>query len=191
MRRQISSPLSFYKIFGYPTGVGALIVRRRRVSRRLRVRGSPAARWTLRPCRTTCINCEASADGFEDGTPDFLSIAALPAGFALLADGRDAIASHAHVARLTHSLLDWTRRDSTHSDGTPARSHLRSAEHAQSRRDRRVQRAVAPSDALFPTRSSSGAHARRASPFAADASAILGAAEQAFGFDARQGAQLA
>ena len=58
------------------------------------------------------------ADAFEDGTPDFLSIAALPAGFELLETiGMRRI--HDHVARLTTRFLAGLEA-MTHSDGTPA-----------------------------------------------------------------------
>ena len=39
-----SSAISFYKMFGYPTGVGCLLVAQRRAARRCSVRGLPAAR---------------------------------------------------------------------------------------------------------------------------------------------------
>ena len=91
--------LSFYKLFGYPTGVGALIARRDALAKLRRpwfaggtvlYASVDADRYRLRP----------DHDAFEDGTPDFLGIAALPAGFALLNEiGMDRIT--AHVDRLT------------------------------------------------------------------------------------------
>ena len=44
--------ISFYKMFGYPTGVGALLARRRR-SRGCGDPGSAAAPWSPRTCRAT------------------------------------------------------------------------------------------------------------------------------------------
>src|SRR5204863_5128719 len=75
--------VSFYKVFGYPTGVGALVARRDALERLRRpwfsggtvIYASVAAdRHRLR----------ARHEGFEDGTPNFLAISALEAGFALL-----------------------------------------------------------------------------------------------------------
>ena len=49
------------------------------------------------------------ADGFEDGTPDFLNIAALPAGFELL-ETIGMCRIHEHVMRLTARFsMDSTR----------------------------------------------------------------------------------
>jgi selenocysteine lyase/cysteine desulfurase len=96
--------LSFYKLFGYPTGVGALIARREALARLHRtwfaggtvLYASVAAdRHRLRPRH----------EGFEDGTPNFLGLAALDAGFALLDEvGLPRITEH--VAHLTSMFLD-------------------------------------------------------------------------------------
>ena len=96
--------LSFYKLFGYPTGVGALIARREALARLRRVwfaggtvlyASVAADRHRLRPRH----------EGFEDGTPNFLGLAALDAGFALLEEvGMPRLC--AHVARLTSMFLE-------------------------------------------------------------------------------------
>ncbi len=96
--------LSFYKLFGYPTGVGALIARREALSKLHRpwfaggtvLYASVAAdRHRLRP----------GHEAFEDGTPNFLGIAALEAGFVLLNEvGMTRIS--AHVAHLTEMFLE-------------------------------------------------------------------------------------
>jgi len=96
--------LSFYKMFGYPTGVGALIARRDALARLQRP-------WFA---GGTVLYASVAADthrlrpghlAFEDGTPDFLGIAALPAGFALLNEiGMDRI--QAHVERLTSMFVN-------------------------------------------------------------------------------------
>ena len=96
--------LSLYKLFGYPTGLGALIARRESLARLHRP-------WFA---GGTVMYASVAADthrlhpgheGFEDGTPDFLSIAALDAGFALLEKvGMQRLS--AHVARLTSLLLE-------------------------------------------------------------------------------------
>jgi selenocysteine lyase/cysteine desulfurase len=75
--------LSFYKLFGYPTGLGALVARREALAalRRPWFAGGTvtyasvaAGKHQLRP----------GHEGFEDGTPDFLAVSALSAGFDLL-----------------------------------------------------------------------------------------------------------
>ncbi len=96
--------LSFYKMFGYPTGVGALIARR-------------SALETLhRPWFSGGTISVASVQGdrhimsvgpeaFEDGTPDYLNIPAVALGLDLLESiGVDVI--HQRVRCLTGWLLD-------------------------------------------------------------------------------------
>jgi selenocysteine lyase/cysteine desulfurase len=95
--------LSFYKLFGYPTGIGALVARRDALARlhrpwfsggTVRYVAVEADTHRLRP----------GAEGFEDGTADFLGIAALPAGFKLLREvGMPGLT--AHVASLTSVFL--------------------------------------------------------------------------------------
>ena len=96
--------VSFHKLFGYPTGVGALIARRDALARLARpwFAGGTVAYASV---GADVHRLHPGHAGFEDGTPDFLGIAALPAGFALLAEvGPSRLA--AHVARLTRQLLD-------------------------------------------------------------------------------------
>jgi selenocysteine lyase/cysteine desulfurase len=99
--------LSFYKLFGYPTGVGALIARRDALGRLRRpwfaggtvVYASVAGNsHLLRPRH----------EAFEDGTPNFLAIAALPAGFDLLeAIGMARVTEHVEtLTRLLRSHLE-------------------------------------------------------------------------------------
>src|SRR3954462_9271812 len=100
--------LSFYKVFGYPTGVGALVARRDALAKltrpwfaggTLEYASVQNDRHLLRP----------AADGaFEDGTPAFLSIAALDEGFKLL-DEVCLRRLNTHVMRLTGYLLDGLR----------------------------------------------------------------------------------
>ncbi len=75
--------LSFYKMFGYPTGVGALIARKEALARlhrpwfaggTINVASVQADRFVLTP----------GATGFEDGTPDFTNIPAVEVGLELL-----------------------------------------------------------------------------------------------------------
>jgi selenocysteine lyase/cysteine desulfurase len=99
--------LSFYKLFGYPTGLGALIARRESLARLRRPwfaggtvlwASVAAGRHRLR----------ARHEGFEDGTADFLGIAALEAGFALL-DEVQMPRLRQHVSTLTGELLEILR----------------------------------------------------------------------------------
>ena len=95
--------LSFYKMFGYPTGVGALIVRREALAelRRPWFAGGTVEFASVQH-RTHML--KAGAEGFEDGTPNFGSIAALPDGFALLGDvGMDN--AKRRVSQLTTLML--------------------------------------------------------------------------------------
>jgi selenocysteine lyase/cysteine desulfurase len=99
--------LSFYKLFGYPTGLGALIARHDALARLRRpwfaggtvLYASVAARTHL---------LRAGHEAFEDGTPDFLSIAALDAGFELLDDVQMSRLT-THVEGLTQLLLEGLR----------------------------------------------------------------------------------
>ncbi|HXA18351.1 MAG TPA: aminotransferase class V-fold PLP-dependent enzyme [Thermoanaerobaculia bacterium] len=108
--------LSFYKLFGYPTGIGALVARRDALARLRRP-------WFA---GGTVLYASAAADAhrlrprheaFEDGTPNFLGISALDAGFELLAEvGMPRLT--AHVAQLTGDLLDDLRA-LRHGNGIP------------------------------------------------------------------------
>jgi len=96
--------ISFYKLFGYPTGVGALIARREALAklRRPWFAGGTVLYASVDADRH---RLRAGHDAFEDGTPNFLGIAALPSGFALLNEiGMERIA--AHVDRLTSMFVD-------------------------------------------------------------------------------------
>lgn len=96
--------LSFYKLFGYPTGIGALIARRESLIRLLRpwFAGGTVLYASI---QSNTHRLRARHEGFEDGTPNFLGIGALPSGFALLEEaGMPRIS--AHVARLTSMFLE-------------------------------------------------------------------------------------
>ena len=107
---------SFYKVFGYPTGVGCLLARRDRlgVLRRPWFAGGTV---TIASVGADSHYLHDGAAGFEDGTVDYLSLPAVTIGLAHVeAVGRDAI--HQRVAILTGWLLEQlaTLR---HRDGTP------------------------------------------------------------------------
>jgi selenocysteine lyase/cysteine desulfurase len=95
--------LSFYKLFGFPTGLGALVARRDALARLRRpwFAGGTVEYVSVQNDRHSLL---PGALGFEDGTPHFLGVAAIPAGFALLRDvGMSRLTSH--ISRLTNELL--------------------------------------------------------------------------------------
>lgn len=96
--------LSFYKLFGYPTGLGALIARREALAR-LRRPWFSGGTVTFASVQADLHQLRPRHEAFEDGTPNFLGIAALAPGFALIEEaGMDRIS--AHVAHLTSLFLD-------------------------------------------------------------------------------------
>ena len=95
--------LSFYKMFGYPTGVGALIARREALAALERPWfAGGTVEFVSVQHRTHLL--KAGAEGFEDGTPNFGAIAALDAGLELLGDAGMANVKR-HVGGLTTLLL--------------------------------------------------------------------------------------
>jgi molybdenum cofactor sulfurtransferase len=95
--------LSFYKMFGYPTGLGALIARREALERLERpwfAGGTVDFVSTHAPLHAL----KRGAEAFEDGTPSFLAVSAVPAGLALLEEVGMARLGY-HVAALTGVLL--------------------------------------------------------------------------------------
>ena len=96
--------LSFYKIFGYPTGVGALVVRRDAMAalRRSYFAGGAVQFVSVQNRR---VRLQDGGAGFEDGTPNFLAMPAVCDGLEWFANvGADAIGEH--VERLTGLLLE-------------------------------------------------------------------------------------
>ncbi|MBX6364809.1 MAG: aminotransferase class V-fold PLP-dependent enzyme [Gemmatimonadetes bacterium] len=95
--------VSFYKMFGYPTGIGALLARRESLAKLHRpwfgggtVRFASAQNAVHIPYR--------DAAAFEDGTPNFLALAAVSAGLDFLDEvGMERVS--AHVTELTALLL--------------------------------------------------------------------------------------
>jgi selenocysteine lyase/cysteine desulfurase len=95
--------LSFYKLFGYPTGIGCLLARHDALSRLRRPWfaggtigwvGAGLQRHTLAPGHT----------GFEDGTIDYLGLPAVNIGLRFLQSiGLDSV--HSHVRSLTADLI--------------------------------------------------------------------------------------
>lgn len=108
--------VSFYKMFGYPTGVGALLARRDalRELRRPWFSGGTVRFVSAQPGVELLYE---TARGFEDGTLNFLSIAAIGHGLDFLDRlGTDAVG--AHVLGLTERLLVGLQ-GLRHSNGRP------------------------------------------------------------------------
>ena len=102
--------ISLYKIFGYPTGVGILLVRRDALSvlRRPWFAGGTVEHVTVR--RPSHV-LRAGAEGFEDGTVNFLSMGAVSAGLRWLEQlGVERIGVHATgLSRSLYSMLGSLR----------------------------------------------------------------------------------
>ncbi|HEY2377856.1 MAG TPA: aminotransferase class V-fold PLP-dependent enzyme [Gemmatimonadaceae bacterium] len=109
--------LSFYKLFGVPTGLGALVARRDALAR-LRRPWFSGGTIEYVSVQNDVHSLLPAAGGFEDGTPHFLGAAALASGFDLLAEVGMARLS-AHIGGLTNELL-VALRCITYRDGAPA-----------------------------------------------------------------------
>lgn len=109
-------PLSFYKMFGYPTGLGCLIARREAVAelRRPWFSGGTVLASSLAADAYALL---PAPSGYEDGTLDFLNIPAVTIGLSHLSRlGMGAI------HRRTQALLAWTLGQLTglrHATGQP------------------------------------------------------------------------
>ena len=96
--------ISFYKIFGYPTGIGALVTRRDALAvlRRSYFGGGTVQFVSVQNRRA---RLQPGAGSFEDGTPNFLAMPAVCNGLRWFeAIGVEPL--HDHVERLTARLLD-------------------------------------------------------------------------------------
>jgi selenocysteine lyase/cysteine desulfurase len=110
-------PLSFYKLFGYPTGAGALIVRKESLAKLQRpwFAGGTIALASVQG--DGWYRLAQGATGFEDGTVDYLGLPAITIGLEhLTAIGIEAI--HEHVDRLAERLLERMAQVH-HSNGAP------------------------------------------------------------------------
>jgi len=96
--------LSFYKMFGYPTGIGCLLARHDALARLRRPWFAGGTVWGV----SVSSNFHVLLDGceaFEDGTVDYLGIPAIEIGLRHLSSiGIDAI--HDHVMDLAGTLLE-------------------------------------------------------------------------------------
>jgi selenocysteine lyase/cysteine desulfurase len=109
--------ISFYKLFGYPTGIGALLARHSAL-RRLRrpwFSGGTVMVATVGGQRSVLV---PGHGGFEDGTIDYLGLPAIGIGLRHIERiGMDTI------GRRVEALGSWLLaglRDLRHSDGSPA-----------------------------------------------------------------------
>uniref|UniRef100_A0A8C3WWB0 Molybdenum cofactor sulfurase n=1 Tax=Catagonus wagneri TaxID=51154 RepID=A0A8C3WWB0_9CETA len=102
-------PVSFYKIFGFPTGLGALLVNNRSAPllRKTYFGGGTAAAYLAG--EDFYIPRESVAERFEDGTISFLDVIALKHGFDALehlTGGMENIRQHTFtLARYTYAAL--------------------------------------------------------------------------------------
>lgn len=109
-------PLSFYKMFGYPTGIGALIARRRALAK-LHRPWFAGGTITVASVQGDKYYLAEGHTAFEDGTLDYLNIPAVEIGLKHLESiGYDVI--HERVRCLTGWLLD-NLTAMKHSTGEP------------------------------------------------------------------------
>ena len=95
---------SFYKMFGYPTGVGCLIAKRSALSK-LRRPWFAGGTITVASVQGDRFFLAEGASAFEDGTPNYLALPAIEFGLQYLSEiGLDTI--HARVRCLTGWLLE-------------------------------------------------------------------------------------
>ena len=96
-------PLSFYKIFGYPTGIGALIARKEAMAK-LHRPWFAGGTITVASVQGDKYYLADGHTAFEDGTPDYLDIPAVEIGLKYIESiGYDVI--HERVKCLTGWLL--------------------------------------------------------------------------------------
>ncbi|XP_040120808.1 molybdenum cofactor sulfurase [Oryx dammah] len=106
-------PLSFYKIFGFPTGLGALLVNNRSAAllRKTYFGGGTAAAYLAGD--DFYVPRESVAERFEDGTISFLDVIALKHGFDALerlTGGMESIRQHTFtLAQYTYAALSSLR----------------------------------------------------------------------------------
>ena len=109
--------LSFYKMFGWPTGVDCLIARRAALAKLERPRFSGGTIVAAIVQREWYQSAPGAAH-FEDGTANFLNLPAVEIGLRLL-DRIGLETIHAGVQALSSRLLD-TLGSLRHGDGSPA-----------------------------------------------------------------------
>lgn len=109
--------ISFYKIFGYPTGVGCLIARRAALPK-LRRPWFSGGTITVASVRGDRHYMHQGPEAFEDGTPDYLSMPAIEIGLKHIAK-----IGYAAIHSRVESLTDWVLEQLgalQHDNGLPA-----------------------------------------------------------------------
>jgi molybdenum cofactor sulfurtransferase len=97
-------PISFYKMFGYPTGVGCLLARKSALAKLQRPWFAGGTIWGISVQGDGYVMLE-DGEAFEDGTINYLNLPAIEIGLKYLDKiGIDII--HKHVLYLTSWLLD-------------------------------------------------------------------------------------
>ena len=110
-------PISFYKLFGYPTGSGCLIARREALARLRRPWFAGGTITLASVQREDWYHLAPGATGFEDGTIDYLGLPAVTIGIEHVESvGIPVI--HERVQTLAGWLLEELQR-LRHSDGAP------------------------------------------------------------------------
>ena len=110
-------PLSFYKLFGYPTGVGCLIARREALARLRRPWFAGGTITLASVQREDWYHLAPGATGFEDGTIDYLGLPAVTFGIEHLEE-----IGHRHDPRTRRRPGDaGCSRSCTHSGTATAR----------------------------------------------------------------------
>jgi len=109
--------IAFYKMFGLPTGLGALLARREALAE-LERPWFAGGTVEFVSVQNRVHRLRDDAESFEDGTPNFLGIAAMPRGLAFLSEVGMRNVSR-HVAGMTARLLEILDCACL-PDGTPA-----------------------------------------------------------------------
>jgi len=108
--------ISFYKIFGYPTGIGALIARRDAL-RKLHRPWFAGGTITVASVQADVHHMARGASAFEDGTLDYTNLPAIEFGLGFIESvGLDII--HERVSCLSGWLVDHLC-ELHHRDGSP------------------------------------------------------------------------
>jgi molybdenum cofactor sulfurtransferase len=95
--------IAFYKMFGLPTGLGALVARREALAE-LQRPWFAGGTVEFVSVQNRIHRLRADAESFEDGTPNFLGIAAMGRGLDFLADvGMENVTRH--VSEMTERVL--------------------------------------------------------------------------------------
>lgn len=110
-------PLSFYKMFGYPTGSGALLVRREKLAKMVRPWFAGGTITLASVQGDGWYHLAPGATGYEDGTVDYLGLPAITIGLEHLQRVGIGVI-HDRVCALADWLLEQMRT-LTHSNGAP------------------------------------------------------------------------